>query len=85
MRKITLEQAKLQYSDRYTMEYIPTWARKPCEGTGLFYAPQYRNDKEWYDSTVFPGEKGLHGNSKHCRTTGQTWPLGKWLEKPFKV
>lgn len=82
-RKITLEQAKSQYVHRFTMDHVPQWARQRRDD-GTYYAPQYRSDKEWYDNTTFPGESGLHGNSKHCETRNQSWPLGQALDKPFK-
>jgi hypothetical protein len=73
-----------QYVHRFTMQHIPQWARKPCEGNGKFYAPAYRTDAEWYNNTKFPGEDGHIGNRNHCFTTGQTWPLGQWLDKPYQ-
>lgn len=79
-RKITLEEAKRQYVNRYTMEHVPTWARK-ARPDGLFYAPQYRTDAEWYANTTFPGEEGHIGGKSHCFSTGATWPLGKELKE----
>lgn len=84
MRKITLQQAKAQYPNRFTMEHVPAWARQKC-GKGKHYAPQYRTDAEWYENTAFPGEPGHYGTRNECHTTGQTWPLGQWLEKPYSV
>ncbi len=84
-RAITLEQARSQYVHRYTMEHIPAWARKPCEGNGKFYAPQYRSDAEWYANTYFPGEPELVGDDgTHCQSFNQTWPLGQWLDAPYQ-
>jgi hypothetical protein len=79
-RRLSFERAKAQYVHRYTMEHVPAWARTPCNG--MFYAPQYRSDKEWYDSTVFPGE-GPEAGKDHCYSSGQTWPLGQWLTAPY--
>jgi hypothetical protein len=82
-RPITFEQARAQYPHRYTMEHIPDWARKLCDGTGKYYAPQYRSDAEWYANTHFPGEHGIPHKSKYCNSNGQTWPLGDWLDAPY--
>lgn len=84
-RKLTLSQAKALYVHRYTMEYVPAWARRVNPGNGKFYAPQYKSDKEWYDSTIFPGEPGHDGDKNHCYSSGQTWPLGQWLDKPYSL
>jgi hypothetical protein len=81
MRKITLDQAKSQYLHRFTMEHIPNWALKP--NGDKYYAPQYSSDREWYNATTFPGENGLHGNSKHCESGAPTWPLGQSLTELF--
>jgi hypothetical protein len=78
----TLKQACQRYIHRYTMEHIPAWARHPF--AGKYYAPQFRSDREWYDSTLFPGEIGNpHACAEDCFTTGQTWPLGQWLNQPL--
>lgn len=81
-RRISLKTAKAQYVHRYTMEHVPAWALKACHN-GKFYAPQYRTDSEWYDNTIFPGE-GPEAGRDHCFSSGQTWPLGTWLDAPFK-
>ncbi len=93
MRKPTFEQAKAQYVHRFTMEHVPAWSRKtPFDDGGTekrYYAPQFRTDKEWYDATIFPGEEKYKaifvggGRKTHCYTTGQTWPLRKWLDQPY--
>lgn len=89
-RAMTLEQAKARYVHRYTMEHVPAWARKPCidEGTGtivFYYAPQYRSDQEWYDNTIFPGEKGHYGGREtSCMSEKNTWPLGTRLTEPYR-
>jgi hypothetical protein len=82
-RPITLAQARAQYPHRYTLDHVPDWARKPC-GNGKYYAPQYRSDAEWYEKTVFPGEGHISARAKFCESNGQTWPLGQWLDAPYK-
>ena len=81
MRAITLEQAKAQYTNRYTMEHIPQWAKEICDN-GKYYAPQYTSDLEWYNNTKFAGEGGI-ADRKHCYSNGQSWPIGQWLDKPL--
>ena len=92
-RPISFEQAKAQFVHRFTMEHVPAWTQKPVAFTASpdspdngprYYAPQFRTDKEWYDSTAFPGE-GEMASRTHCYTSGQTWPLGQWLPEPFKA
>jgi hypothetical protein len=78
--KLSFEDAKRQYIYRYTMEHIPGWARRPCEGNGKFYAPQYSTDREWYDKTQFPPDSG---HKTDCCSSDQSWPLGQWLDKPY--
>lgn len=82
MARISFQTARNLYKNRYTMEHVPSWAKIVCSN-GKFYAPQFASDLQWYENTKFPGEKGLHGNSKHCRTSGATWPLGQWLDSPY--
>lgn len=92
-RKISFEKARGEYTNRYTMEHMPLWARAPhvltiagqSTPTGKFYAPQFRTDREWYDNTRFRGEEGWIGIGTDAYTTGQTWPLGQWLDTPFEV
>lgn len=81
-RKLSFEAAKAQYVHRYTMEFVPAWARKPADNS-RYYAPQFNSDREWYDNTRFYGEDGFIGVRGHCYTTGQTWPLGQWLDAPY--
>lgn len=88
-RRLSFETACSRYLNRYTMEHVPAQARqRPCDHGGTetrYYAPHFRTDREWYDNTLFPGEDGHPGISKtDCYTTGQTWPLGKWLDKPYR-
>ena len=82
-RKLTFEQACGRYPHRYTMQHVPAWAKEE-RPDGTFYAPQYRTDREWYENTIFPGEEGLHGNSRHCSSRNPSWPLGKALDKPYR-
>lgn len=79
-RAISLDTAKHQYQHRYTMDHIPAWARKPCNG--MFYAPQYASDAEWYENTIFPGEQGKPRADDHCESRNASWPLGQWLKQP---
>lgn len=85
-RKLTLTQAKARYVHRYTMEHVPAWAAKPIyhddRKQSLYYAPQYRTDKEWYENTTFFGESDM-ADPDYCYSNNQSWPLGQWLEKPY--
>lgn len=87
-RAISLALAKSRYPHRFTMEHVPAWARhRPVEHGGTetrYYAPQFRTDREWYENTRFPGEEGHLGDAEDCTTRDQTWPLGHWLDEPFK-
>lgn len=82
-KRISFEEACRTYVHRFTMEHVPAWAASERPG-GTYYAPQYRSDREWYDCTKFPGEKGLPGNSRHCESGKPTWPLGMFLTQPYK-
>jgi hypothetical protein len=80
-RKLSFEDAKAIYTKRFTMEHVPSWAGiNP--GNGLYYAPQYSSDREWYSRTFFEGESKL-ATERHCYSTYPTWPLGQWLHQPF--
>lgn len=79
--KPSFNKAREAYPYRYTMEHVPFWASKPAPD-GKFYAPQFRSDQEWYDNTKFPPDRECYGND--CYTSGQTWPLGHWLDAPYK-
>lgn len=81
-RPVSFELAKARYVHRYTMDHVPAWARAKAHN-GKFYAPQYRSDREWYELTKFHGESEL-ADKKHCYSSGQTWPVGEWLDKPFQ-
>jgi len=83
MRPITFEQACSCYPHRYTCQHVPAWT-KYAAPNGMFYAPQFLTDREWYENTLFAGESEL-ADKKHCHTTGQTWPHGQWLDMPYRV
>ena len=82
-----IEEAKRKYVHRYTMEHIPEWARqRPCDSGGTetrYYAPQFRTDREWFENSLFPPNNPLGPRYTECYTTGETWPLGQWLDKPY--
>jgi len=85
-RVITLEQACRRYHQRFTMEHIPAWADKPivqADGSVKYPAPHYASDKEWYDNTEFMGE-GTTAVTKYCRSTNRTYPIGRWLDEPYR-
>ena len=85
-RIIPLAQAKAEYLHRYTMGHKPGWAIPMFEGNGKFYAPHFRSDQEWYGHSTFPGEEAHKGRAwDDCHTTGQTWPLGNWLDTPYDL
>lgn len=86
-RRPSFEDACRRYIHRSTMEHVPAWA-KEARPDGSFYAPHYRSDREWYDSTRFPGEpEHIMGKQHrgHCDSRGATWPKGKSLKAPFTV
>lgn len=82
MRTLTFEQAKAQFPNRYTMENVPAHAKVPATN-GKYYAPQYSSDAEWYQRTFFKGESEL-ATARHCYSTCPSWPLGQWLDEPYK-
>ena len=79
--KLSFEQAKAKYVHRFTMEHVPTWASKPAPN-GKYYAPQFSSDLEWYDNTLFPPQNPY--SRKDCHTSGQTWPIGQWLDSVYR-
>lgn len=87
MARPTFVQACATYVHRYTLDHVPAHVRKPYAHSELgvvYYAPQYASDWEWYERTRFPGEPGLHGNSRHCESGEGSWPLGKgFLVAPY--
>jgi hypothetical protein len=63
------------------MEHVPAWAIKPLDA-GRYYKPQFRDDREWYCSTLFHGESEMA--TKHNCYSRPTWPLGSgFSDKPF--
>jgi hypothetical protein len=85
---VNIAEAKRSYINRYTMEHVPSWAlRHPHDSGGTeqrYYAPQFRTDDEWFENTLFPPNNPCGTRITDCYTTGQTWPLGQWLNKPFR-
>jgi hypothetical protein len=86
-RKLSFEDAKRQFINRFTMEHVPNWAFKGVrEGREIkYYAPQYATDQEWYDNTAFPGEPDHDGSRHYCYSRKQSWPLGQWLSRPYRI
>jgi len=78
---MTFKRACAKYTNRFTMEHVPEWAKWPTAPNGKFYAPQYRSDKEWFDNTKFPPDPACFKTD--CHSTNQTWPLGRWLDHRF--
>jgi hypothetical protein len=70
------------------MEHVPQWAHSsPSQHGGTetrYYAPQYASDAEWYENTVFPGERGAI-DEESCYSRNQSWPCGQWLNAPYPV
>jgi hypothetical protein len=82
-KPLTFTEACAQYVHRFTMEYKPQWANKPLDN-GKYYAPQYRSDREWFENTLFPPhEFSASKRDTSCYSQNQSWPLGKFLTKPF--
>jgi hypothetical protein len=82
-KRPTFERACAQYLHRFTMDHVPNWATKPLDGR--YYAPQFTSDRDWYEHTLFKGDPGYNSIGGDCYTTGQTWPLGQWLDSPFRI
>ena len=86
--KMGFTEAKARYVHRFTMEHVPNWVtcavgiQDEESGDVKFYAPHYRTDLEWYENTLFPPHNPL--SKSDCYSSGQTWPLGKWLDKPYQ-
>lgn len=80
---MTFEEAKRRYIHRFTLEHVPHWATVVTVN-GKYYAPQYASDWEWYQNTLFPPLNPLGKRVRSCYSTGMTWPLGLWLEKPYE-
>lgn len=89
-RELTFEEACARYTQRFTMENVPSWTVYPVDAQGVegFYeAPRFRTDLEWYEKTYFPGEMRPDGCvQKACaHSTNESWPLGRWLKEPYKI
>lgn len=82
-RKLTLAEAIARYVNRFTMDHTPNWAFKKAHN-GMFHAPQYASDAEWYERTLFPGEEGHPGFGRDCYSRTPSWPIGVWLERPHR-
>jgi hypothetical protein len=83
-KPITFEAAKANYLQRFTMEHVPSWALNPVAEAlttrHRYYAPQYRSDAEWYALTDFPTPTA---RDQSCHSRTPTFPLGRWLAKPY--
>lgn len=83
MARPSFESACAQYVHRFTCEYVPAWAHER-RTDGTYPAPQFLTDREWCESTVFPGEPGHHGKHKWCIAGKPTWPHGQSLTQPYR-
>lgn len=83
MKAITFEEAKARYVHRYTADHVPEWA-KHAAPNGKYYAPQYVSDWEWFCNTQFPPNNPLGPRVTDCYSDGQTWPNGRWLDRPYR-
>ncbi len=81
-RPISFTEATSRYVHRFTLDHTPSWASTQC-AYGKYYAPQYESDEEWYANTLFPSEEGCPWKD-NCMSSNQTWPLGMWLNKPYR-
>lgn len=82
-RPLSFEEACRSYVHRFTKDHVPAWALHPIgENLDKYPAPHYASDKEWYDNTEFMGE-GTVATRKYCRSMNESWPCGKFLDKPY--
>ena len=84
-RKLSFETACRRYVHRFTGTHVPQWART-IRDDGAFYAPQYRDCREWYENTVFPGEPGYPEYMERtgsCFSSSPSWPFGQSLRSVF--
>jgi hypothetical protein len=80
-RPLSFEEATKKYTERFTMDHVPVWANKSVARAGGKYpGPHYTTDLEWYKNTEFPSRDG---RKLYCRSNKQSYPLGKWLDKPY--
>lgn len=87
-RALSFESACRQFQNRYTAEHLPRWAASSSPETGLWYAPQYISDREWYNHTLFPGdpEFTLYAcKDQQSYSRNHTWPFGMWLQECYNV
>ena len=83
------QDALRSFVHRYTGNHVPEWTRKAAPN-GNFYAPQYKDDKEWLAKTSFPVEakRGVmqiaSGKDVYCQSNTPSFPWGEWLDAPFK-
>lgn len=82
-RTLSFDEARARFTNRYTADHVPAWARNMNPGNGKFYAPQFASDREWYENTRFYGEPDHIGRRDECYSVGATWPHGQWLAQPF--
>ena len=82
------QDALSSFVHRFTGEHIPAWSKEAAPN-GRFYAPQYRNDQEWLQHTLFAVNTKkdtvclAHGKDVYCQSNNPTWPWGQWLDNPF--
>ena len=78
------------FAQRYTGNHVPQWTKKPAPN-GNFYAPQYTNDQEWLEKTMFPvvfkksDMQLASGADVYCQSNTPTFPWGEWLDAPFEA
>lgn len=80
-RPISFENACEKYINRYTFDNVPEWS-KQVNKEGLYEAPHFSNDREWYQNTFFPGEQNVAIDSNSC-ISEPVFPLGEYLIFPF--
>lgn len=83
-RPLDFEAACKRFHQRFTMQHTPPWAKQVCERSGRYPAPYYHNDQEWYKNTEFIGFDSTSAR-KYCRSSNPSWPVGRWLDKPFDI
>jgi len=88
-RPFSFEKAKLFFPNRFTLEHVPAWSQVPWPDgrhAGMYPAPQFMSDQDWYKCTWFPGEGLLPFTAHHCLSYDHSYPLGKhWLEEPYSA
>ena len=71
-----------QYTNRYTGDHKPEWAKGLTWKGGQPYPLQFRDDNDWLENTFFnvtqKGELSLTDTDCHSR---QTWPNNPELRK----